>query len=199
MVQSYELTLNRWHKVSERLSREATGLAKEIRSGFNETEVRGYLGEHQQQRLQSRAEQLAAGFGTLYELQDFIVLIRQASSSANETLGINSSLPRYDMLNKRLRFLESIVESQYDEKIMLDDLPSMPGVLLDSDDHYSKAKFIGVRIMSDMMIETVKSRIETDRQESYVIADQIAEKNNSVLKLEIPDHIALKAGLVGSG
>ena len=67
MDKTYHLTLNRWHKVAERLSRRVNDMAEELRNGFNQTQVMGYLGEDQQQRLQAEGERLASLLPRLHD------------------------------------------------------------------------------------------------------------------------------------
>lgn len=194
MEKNYRLTLSRWHKVSERLTRRATELSKAMRDGFNRTEIMGYLGEGQQARLIKQGEQLAGELAPLFELQDTVVRIRQLLGAANEKAGISAELARLDMLNKRLKFLEGIVEGQSSDKVMLDELPSLP-LRIDDDDYYGKPKTFSVCLMDEAILRDFEQQLDSCRAESYGIADAIAEKNRQTLVISLSDEVAKHAGL----
>ncbi|WP_177418514.1 hypothetical protein [endosymbiont of Lamellibrachia barhami] len=198
MDKTYRLTLNRWHKVAERLSRRANDIAEEVRAGFNETEVMGHLGKDQQARLRSEGERLDALMPVLFDLQSAIAQIRQALGSANEATGISSSLAELDMLNKQLRLMESLIDGQEAGLVGIDELPNLPVRVQEEHGLFARPSTFRVRVMPDSALEDYRQKLENVRTESFAIADQIAAKNREALPISIPEEVARIAGLTVS-
>lgn len=171
--------------MAERLSRWVAEIAAEMRDGFIETEIMGFLGKGQQSRLEKLGEDLANQLAPLFELQDEVVSIRQTLGVANEQTGISADLSRLDMLNKRLCFLDKIIEGQNSDKVLVNELPSLPVRVKDGDRYYVKQQTFGVRIMSDNTLQTFEEMLEAFRTGSYAVADRIADKNRETLEITL--------------
>ena len=198
MDKTYRLTLNRWHKVAERLSRHANDISEEIRAGFNQTKVMGHLGEDQQLRLKAEGERLAALMPDLFDLQATIAQIRKALGSANEAAGISANLAELDMLNRQLRLMESLINGQEAELVAIDELPKLPVRVQEERGLFARPSTFGVRVMPDSALETYRQKLESVRSESFAVADRIAAKNREAMPLSISEDIARLAGLAVS-
>ncbi|RDH87036.1 MAG: hypothetical protein DIZ78_05960 [endosymbiont of Escarpia spicata] len=195
MDKTYRLTLNRWHKVAERLSRRANDIAEEVRTGFNQTEVMGHLGEDQQARLSTEGERLAGLIPVLFDLQSTIAQIRKALGTANEATGISSSLAELDMLNKQLRLMESLINGQEAGLVGIDELPNLPVRVQEESGLFARPSTFRVRIMPDSALEAYRRKLEDIRTESFAVADKIAARNREALPISISENVARLAGL----
>lgn len=198
MKQSYKLTLNRWHKVAERLTRQAREIAEEVRTGFNQTEVLGYLGEDQQQRLKAEGKRLASLMPGLFELHATVAQIRKALGAANEVAGISADLANLDMLNKQLRLMESLIEGQEAELVAIDELPKLPVRVQEERGLFARPSKFRVRVMPDSALAEYRQQLEETRAESFAVADRIAGKNRESLLISMPENAARLAGLAVS-
>lgn len=198
MDKTYKLTLNRWHKVAERLSRRANDIAEEVRTGFNQTKVMGYLGKDQQLRLKTEGERLAALMPGLFDLQATVAQIRKALGAANEAAGISADLAELDRLNRQLRLLESLIDRQDAELVAIDELPNLPVRVQEERGLFPRPSTFGVRVMPESALESYRQKLESVCGECFSVADRIAAKNRETLSLSVSEDAARLAGLAVS-
>ena len=139
MNKSYTLSLTRWHKVAERLSRSYTELTQGVRNTFTNTQISGFLGEAQIIRLKESAEKEITKLRSAFELQDALIMIRQAIGEANAKNGVANVLAEYDALNRRQKLLESILTVQSSDMISFDEMPELPKQII-AEDRYDRSR-----------------------------------------------------------
>ena len=116
-MKSYMLSLSRWHKVAERLARIYTELTQNARNSFNNTQINGYLGDSQVDRLRDESKAHFAKLYRAFRVQDALFTIRQAIGDANAKTGVARELAEYDALARRYKLLESILTAQSSEMV----------------------------------------------------------------------------------
>ncbi|MBL8421316.1 MAG: hypothetical protein JNK92_11850 [Dechloromonas sp.] len=195
MSKDYTLSLSRWHKVAERLSRIYTELTQSARNTFNNTQVGGYLGVAQVDRLKMLAAASLVDMHRAFEVQDAIASIRQAIGDANARTGVARELAAHDALSRRHKFLDSILVAQGSEMIGLDELPALPSHVV-SEDRYDRSRGqIRVRILSTEDRAEIKREAEALLSRVYSLADRISDLNRERISLALADEIAAQAGL----
>lgn len=195
MNKSYTLSLSRWHKVAERLSRTYTELTNGVRNTYNNTQVSGYLGEAQVSRLKESAESEAAKLQRAFQLQDALIHIRQAVGDANARTGVAKELAEYDALTRRHKLLDGILSAQSSEMIGFDELPQLPRHLV-SEDRYDRSRASArVRMLNPAKESALRKESVALLARVYALADRISDLNRERVTLELPEDIAQAAGL----
>lgn len=195
MKKSYTLSLSRWHKVAERLSRTYNELTKSINTTFTNTEINGYLGDAQITRLREAAHNEMAKLAHAFDLQDALIYIRQSVGEANAKAGVATALAEYDAHNKRLKLFESILAAQTSDMISFDEIPHLPSQIV-AENRYDRS-LLSVRIrMLDAVAESkLRKDAENLRTKVYALADHINDLNCEKITLELPEDITQSAGL----
>lgn len=204
MSNTYTLSLTRWHKVVERLTKSYSEIAVALKEGFCNTRVAGYAGEEQIRRLREKSAALEAQYSLGMELEPVIVAIRQELAKANVEVGVSGDLARYDWLMRRQRLIQSLLDGQTLNQVSIADLKAneIQGVVDSDEDSYSRryatrmeVRLMEVRLMGEAFENQLRKDLAGVQAESYALSDVIAEKNRARISLELPDAIARLAGL----
>jgi hypothetical protein len=194
-MKPHTLSLSRWHKVAERLSRSYTELTQKARNTFTNTQINGFLGDAQVERLRDQGNQQMIAVHRAFKIQDALAEIRQAIGETNARTGVSKALATYDALNRRHKFLESILTAQSSDMVVFDEISQLPKQLV-SEDRYDRSKTnVRIRMLDGEMAESLRAEAEELRIRVYALADRISDLNRERLTLELPEDIALAAGL----
>ena len=194
-MQSYTLSLSRWHKVAERLARNYTELTQAARNALNNTQVGGFLGESQVSRLQEFAGQQLVNLHKAFEVQDALASIRQAIGDANARVGVSKDLADYDALSRRQKLLETILAAQTSDMVSFEEMSQLPKQIL-TEDRYDRSKgTVRVRMLDGEAVTRLMGEVESLRSKVYALADRISDLNRERLTIDLGEEIAQVAGL----
>ena len=193
---SHTLTLSRWHKIAERLSREYTETVYACRLTLNQTKVSAYLGSSQEKELRGQSTMSLERLNKAFFIQDCLAQIRQALGDAIVHHGISAKLAEFDKLNRRVKVLTEIIEGQKADMIGIDELHKIPAdYLADGERYDSKRPLLSVRMLDASALGALRTQFEQLRTQAYALADEIADLNRAKITLELPVEIAQMAGL----
>lgn len=194
-MNEFTLSLSRWHKVAERLSRSYTESTRAAREAFCNTQVSGFLGSAQIERLKESAVRQMESMRQSFALQDALVRIRQAVGDANAAAGVSRELAEYDALSRRQKLIETILAAQSSEMVDFEEMPELPKQMM-AEDRYDRSRgTIRVRMLDTASFEALRAEAEALRARVYAVADRISDLNRERLSLELPEEIARAAGL----
>jgi len=192
---SYTLSISRWHKVAERLSRAYTQLTQNARNTFISTKVGGYLGEPQIARLRELAQSEVEHLFQAFEIQDSLIQLRQAIGDTNARTGVSTLLAEYDALLRRHKLLDTILNSQASNMVSLNELAMLPSQVM-TDGFYERSRSsVVVKVLDAETEARFSQEAETLLAKVYALADQISDLNRERLTFEVSDAIAKVAGL----
>jgi hypothetical protein len=192
---TYSCTLTRWHKVTERLTKEFSALTKAAKSGLAETTVTEYLGEAQETRLIDLRENCLKQIDSALAVQDAIVHIRQTLGAANESQGVSRALADYDKLVKRVNLFESLLSARSSEQVAIGELKAVknPGR---SEKYLDRGQpKIAVAMLEGESLERLQAQFSETTTAMYAQADRLADLNKWVLEIALEPEIAKLAGL----
>lgn len=192
---TYSCTLTRWHKVTERLTKEFSALTKAAKSGLAETTVTEYLGEAQETRLIDLRESCLKQIDSALAVQESIVHIRQTLGAANESQGVSRALADYDKLVKRVNLFESLLSARSSEQVAIGELKAVknPGR---SEKYLDRGQpKIAVAMLDGESLDRIQAQFSEATTAMYAQADRLADLNKWVLEIELQPDIAKLAGL----
>lgn len=196
MNKIYTLSLSRWHKVAERLSREYTETVFEVREGFNNTRISAHLGESQETLLQSRSAGFENALERAFRLQDAVSDIRIALGDANAKHGITAVLGEFDKINRRIKAVSSILEGQRSDMVGIGELKNLPEVFISDNDGYSRNRpEIRVRMLEPLSEQKLRKELESLKSKAYALGDQVNDLNRATVAIEVTEEVARFAGL----
>lgn len=197
MSRTYTFSLSRWHKVAERLTKAYSELAVSLKEAFSKTEVLGFAGDEQIQRLRATVGELENQFAQSSELEQCIVLIRQALAKANAEAGITEDLAHYDWQMRRLRLIQALLDGQHLNMMSITDLAASEARGVEDEDGYGRRRVspIPLRLMTREFETKLRAELESLQAEAYALSDAIADKNRTQIEVTLPARAAQLAGL----
>jgi len=196
MKQTYTLTLTRWHKVAERLARDFGESASECRSTLTQTVISAYLGEEQEQFLQAQTQNALGNLERAFRIQDAVAHIRHLVGNANVHEGVAAKLAEFDKLNRRVKTLSEVVDSQSTDMVSITQLRSIPkDYVADGANYDSKRPKIKVRMLGMQDLEKLASQLDAARKAAYALSDEVSDLNKAKLSIELETDVASAAGL----
>jgi hypothetical protein len=196
MKQAYTLTLTRWHKVAERLAREYGESVSESRSTLTQTAISAYLGEEQEEFLQTQTQTALANLDRAFQIQDAVAHVRHLVGDANVREGVSAKLAEFDKLNRRVKALSEVVESQSSDMVSVTQLRSIPkDYVADGASYDSKRPRIKVRMLDTQALERLADQLSNARKAAYALSDEVSDLNKAKLSIELETEVASAAGL----
>ena len=196
MNKTHTLTLSRWHKVAERLSRDYTETVFKAKQALTQTRVSAYVGESQEEALREQASDWSARLERAFRLQDGIGDIRRVLGDANAQHGVTALLAEFDKLNRRQKVLTDLVEGQAPDMIAISELKHIPADYVADGDNYDRRRpQLRVRMLERGEVTRLHEELDVVRARAYALADEIAERNKATLALELTGEVAGAAGL----
>lgn len=197
MSNRYTLSLSRWHKVAERLSREYTETVYKAKQSLTQTRVSAYVGEGQAESLRQESAEWLTRLSRSFHLQDSIAEIRRVLGDQNAQTGVTAQLAEFDKLNRRQKVLSEIIEGQASDMIGIDELKNIPGDYVADGDNYDRRRpQLRIRMLERPDMTRLQKELSTVKARAYALADEIADRNKATVSLELDDEVALAAGLV---
>ena len=196
MKQTYTLTLTRWHKVAERLAREYGESVSDSRSTLTQTAISAYLGEAQEEFLQTQTQTALANLDRAFQIQDAVAHVRHLVGDANVREGVSAKLAEFDKLNRRVKALSEVVESQSSDMVPVTQLRSIPkDYVADGASYDSKRPKIKVRMLDTQALERLADQLSNARKAAYALSDDVSDLNKAKLSIELETEVASAAGL----
>lgn len=196
MKQTYTLTLTRWHKVAERLARDYGESVSECRSTLSQTVISAYLGEEQEQFLQTQTQNALGNLERAFRIQDAVAHIRHLVGNANVHEGVAGKLAEFDKLNRRVKSLSEVVDSQSTDMVSVTQLRSIPkDYVADGASYDSKRPKIKVRMLGMQDLEKLANQLDAARKAAYALSDEVSDLNKAKLSIELETDVASAAGL----
>lgn len=196
MKQTYTLTLTRWHKVAERLAREYGESLSESRSTLTQTAISAYLGEEQEEFLQTQTQTALSNLDRAFRIQDAVAHVRYLVGDANVREGVSAKLAEFDKLNRRVKALSEVVESQSSDMVSVTQLRSIPkDYVADGASYDSKRPRIKVRMLDTQALERLAAQLSNARKAAYALSDEVSDLNKAKLSIELETEVASAAGL----
>jgi hypothetical protein len=192
---SYTLSINRWHKVAERLSKAYTELSQSARNAYTNTQIAGFLGESQVERLRESAESEMQKLFRAFEIQDALSDLRRAIGEVNARNGVSLELAQYDALMRRHKLLEIILNAQTSDMVSLSEIAMLPNQIM-GDGLYERSRSkIKVKVLENEHETRLRKEAEALLAKAYALADRINDLNQERMTLELPEEMASVAGL----
>jgi hypothetical protein len=196
MKQTHTLTLTRWHKVAERLARDYSESVSESRSTLSQTVISAYLGPEQEEFLQNQAQSAITNMERAFRIQDAVAHIRHLVGDANVHEGVSAKLAEFDKLNRRVKTLSEVVESQSSDMVSVTQLRNIPkDYVADGANYDSKRPKIKVRMLAAQELELLADQLVSARKAAYALSDEVSDLNKAKLTIELEAEVADAAGL----
>lgn len=191
---SFSCTLNRAHKLAERVRQMLNDEISKARTAFAPVALQGYAGDGQVASLLDQGELGAAALARHAVLNDALYRLRAAIGRANVEAGVHDLLAEQDALNRRLQALRSLLDCRPKTAVDPDDLPAYQ--CIGKSDGVLRASMITVSTMPLAALSTVQAEVSALEKALYALSDRIAERNLTKIAVSIDAQLAQDIGLV---
>ena len=131
-----------------------------------------------------------------FRIQDAVAHIRHLVGNANVHEGVAAKLAEFDKLNRRVKTLSEVVDSQSTDMVSITQLCSIPkDYVADGANYDSKRPKIKVRMLGMQDLEKLASQLDATRKAAYALSDEVSDLNKAKLSIELETDVASAAGL----
>lgn len=190
----FSCTLNRAHKLAERVRQMMTDEASKARVSFSPVSLQAYTGPHQVRALNEQSARGEAALARHAQLNAALQALRTAIGRANVEAGIHDLLTEQDGLNRRLQVLRTLVDCR--PMMAIDPLDLSNHQVLSKNDGVRPVVTVIVSSMSAEMLAAVQDEIGAIEKGLYALSDRIAERNLTKIAVSIDAQLAQDIGLV---
>lgn len=194
-VLTFSCTLNRAHKLADRVRQMLNEEGEKARSMFSAVSLQGYAGDAQ---VRSLSRQSASGCEALARhrvLNEALRTIREAVGRANVTSGVHERLAEQDALNRRLQLLRQLVNARPATAIEPSALEHYQPY--SKNDSVLRSPMVVVATMDAPTLFDIQAEISATEKALYALSDAIAECNLSKVTISIDAQLAGEIGIVG--
>ena len=183
---SYTFTLNRAHKIVERLKTHASDLVKEAELLASPLSVRSREELGSQKRAVDNALAAVAHLETYTSVLATIRNLRQAIATANHTSGVDSLLALQNTQSQILAAYKRVLDSASPtSSVTWDQVPLTAN-------EYTR---YSLETLNADQLNSVRAVIASTQTQLHATSDSVSDANRASITVEIPDAHARIAGL----
>ena len=146
--------------------------------------------------MQNQKQSALANLDRAFRIQDAVAHIRHLVGDANVREGVSAKLAEFDKLNRRVKTLSEVVESQSTDMVSVTQLSSIPkDYVADGASYDSKRPKIKVRMLNMQELERLAYQLDKSRKAAYALSDEVSDLNKAKLSIELETEVASAAGL----
>lgn len=196
---THTLTLNRAHKVVERLKTLAKQHETLVLQNGSATDIALPVGNGVIARLGERCTEFESAMRDYQSTSESLVFVRQAIGRANSANGINDLLAEQEGINRTLKILKTVISQSGDSSAVspseLKDYP-VPQVQ-QSGGGYLSQRQTGIKVLSLSLDRKKDLEDEAKALQSKLhgLADRISEANRASVTFELSAEISEAVGL----
>lgn len=190
----FSCTLNRAHKLAERVRQMMADEAGKARIAFSPVSIQAYTGPHQVRAITEQGVRGEVALARHAVLNATLQSLRTAIGRANVEAGIHDLLAEQDSLNRRLQVLRTLLDCR--PMMAIDPMEVACYQPLTKADGSRPVLTVSVASLSAETLVSVQDEVGTIEKTLYVLADRIAERNLTKITVSIDAQLAQDIGLV---
>ena len=183
---SYTFTLNRAHKIVERLKTHASELVKEAELLAAPLSVRSQEEVGSQKRALDNAVVALSNLDAYTSVLATIRILRQAIATANNTSGVDDLLALQNTQSQTLAAYKRVLDSvSPTSSVAWDQIPATA-------DEYTR---YSLETLNADQLTAVRAVIAATQTQLHATSDSVSDANRATITVELPDAHARIAGL----
>ena len=185
----YSVSLNRAHKLVDRLRQHISESAIALRSKAEPIRVRSKQEESANKRVQARRAAFSSELAAYFESSAAMADLRDAIALGNAANGVNSLLAEQNRINQELSFVKELIsDADLENSVEWSDVPATPG------DQYSSYQLASIDAnQADSFAECMRVL----KADLHNAADQVSDANRASIQISLSDKLAVIVGLKG--
>lgn len=192
--QEYGLTLNRWHKVVERINTRLNEISSE--TVVAASPVNMYLVKGSSLKNLDPARAKLNGLIEEYNLLvSTVYVIKSAIGTKNAELGVTDKLGLQAALRSQVNYLKRLASYAKQDALTEDDAKARLEAINAADDRTSIDNYVTVTPFGSNDADQIEGRTKGIERNIHRLADEISDANKERVSLSIPVYAAAVAGL----
>lgn len=183
---SYTITLNRAHKIVERLRQHVTDTAKALRAQVAPVRVRSQQDIGAQARVEARKNSFEAQLDKYGHAVNALELLRNAISKGNTANGVDVLLAKQNRINQELTLVKELLsDAELDTSVSWEHVAAVPS-------DYETSNLASLSAEQGSMLALHMRTLQT---ELHAVSDEVSDANRATITVELSDEHAQVVGL----
>jgi hypothetical protein len=200
MIMKYTLTLSRWHKVAERIQATLKEREAAVKTAYTATTISPWNKAAVEEKAADTARLAADNLALIESGTQAVATIRAALAVRNAALGISARLATAEAANRRVALYKSVIDGQKPDMVRPEDVRALPGELIGDTESWGFARrsalAVTLQIADKRFLEGVREKLAREQARATRLLDEVADLNREKLEIDVPQEIAVIAGLV---
>lgn len=186
MTSTFKLTLNRAHKVAERLRTYVKELQKVIQDKSTPLGIRSLREASVVQKAKEQSESFDHSVNQYLNASEALEKLRNAIAAGNHQSNVYLLISKQNRLNLEVQALTQALEyAQNASGVALSDIPDTP-------QEYQSYR---LETLNSTQVASLRQRVAQLQRECHVVADDISDANRFTIEVELSDELAQVVGL----
>jgi hypothetical protein len=183
---SYTITLNRAHKIVERIRQHVTDTSKALRAQVSPVRVRSQQDVGSKARVEARQEEFPVQMQNYGKAVETLELLRNAISKGNISNGVDVLLTRQNRINQELTLVKELIsDAALESCVEWEHIAATP----------SDYETSHLASLSTEQGAILVQHVRTLQTELHSVSDQVSDANRATITVELSDEHARIVGL----
>lgn len=182
----YSISLNRAHKISERMRQHITDTATQLRLQVAPVRVRSQQDLGAKTRVEERQKNLDVLLGKHKEASAALELLRNAIAKANSSNGVDVLLAKQNRINQELVLAKELnSQADVENSVAWEYIPAVA-------EEYGSHNLVAINANQ---AQELVLRARTLQTELHLVSDQVSDANRASFSIDLSDEHAQMVGL----
>ena len=194
----FSLTLNRWHKVAERINAAVKEREASVKGAFTATTISSWNKQGVEEKAAAIVSRASDELAMVEVGTGAVAHIRARLAVRNAQLGISEKLAEAEAAKRRAALYRAVIEGQSADMIRPEAVRDLPDLAGDAGAFgYGRriAAAVTLQTAGSSMIEELRSKHADEVGLATRLLDEIADLNRDKLEIDVPKEVLAIAGL----
>ena len=186
----FNLTLSRWHKVTERINAALKERETHIKAAFTDTTVSSWNKDGIEEKAADIARRAELDLVLVEVGTRAVEIIRSTLAIRNAELGIAGKLAQVEGANRRAALYKAVIEGQKPDMLRAASVRNLP-MQIDQSDWLSRRSALVVTLQTadPDLLEGLRRKLALEQASAVRTLDEIADLNREALEIELPKEV----------
>ena len=186
----FNLTLSRWHKVTERINAALKECETRIKAAFTDTTVSSWNKDGIEEKAADIARRAELDLVLVDVGTRAVEIIRSTLAIRNAELGIAGRLAQVEGANRRASLYKAVIEGQKPDMVRAASVHNLP-MQIDQSDWLSRRSALVVTLQTadPDLLEGLREKFAIEQAIAVRTLDEIADLNRATIEIEMPKEV----------
>ncbi len=186
----FNLTLSRWHKVTERINAASKECETRVKAAFTNTTVSSWNKDGIEEKAADIARRAAQDLMLVEAGTRAVEIIRATLAIRNAELGIAGRLAEVEGANRRASLYKAVIEGQNADMVRAESVRNLPEHVNQSDWLSRRSALVVTLQTADRdLLENLRGKFALEQARAVRALDEIADLNRERIEIEVPEEV----------